>query len=101
MKKITRSKKSVKPLAIIFIIAAAATLLIVAWLIYSSASQNDNQSYSNSETSEVRTDPDANPEERAPSIDENADLKEAEEFLNDTDIDSALDTSELDSFFVE
>jgi len=75
---------------IVIVIVAIGAIGFFGWYLYGQV-----QDQSSDTTTEAMV------EDQAPAVNDSDDLAGAEEFVNDTDIDSELDTSELDAAFEE
>lgn len=74
-------------------IVVLGVLGFVIWTFYQK--QNDGTSSNNNSSGQVQS------ENNAPEINESKDLKKAENYLNNTDIDKQLDTKEIDESLSE
>mgnify|MGYP000023421748 CR=1 FL=1 len=82
----SRNQKGAGPIEIILILVAVGILAFVGWYVYKAGqggSLNDGSGSNQSET--------------VPQVNQSSDLKEAEDFVNSSDVDKQLDTSELDA----
>ncbi|MBW3568885.1 prepilin-type N-terminal cleavage/methylation domain-containing protein [Candidatus Parcubacteria bacterium] len=85
-----KNQKGFGIVEILLSLVVLGVLGFVIWTFYQK--QNDgNSSSSNNSNGQ------AQPENQAPQINESKDLQKAENYLNNTDIDKKLDTTEIDN----
>lgn len=77
----------------LLIVAVIGIIAFVGWRVWDASQSADTGS--DVQTSEQTT------AENAPAVESSEDLGEAEEFLNNTNVDEELDTSELDGVLNE
>jgi len=76
----------------VLIVVIIAIVGFVGWYVWS-MNKDSSETKTNSSTSQTSSESSENP----PAVDNSDDLKEAEDFVNNTDVDKSLDTTELDS----
>lgn len=82
MSKLKSNQSGFSVIEILIVIAVLVVIGFVGWRFISTKQQADNG------TSQSQ---------QAPEVNNSDDLKEAEEFVEGTDVDGQLDTSEIDS----
>lgn len=79
------NQKGFSAAGLVLLLVVLALIAFAGWRVFSSQQSNTAQPAGNGETQTA-----------IPEVKSKQDLKRSEEFLNATDIDSELDTSELD-----
>jgi len=77
-------------------VAVLLVLILVAVIVFAGWRVMNSQESDTSTTPAI-----TQPQNEVPEVNNNDDLQRSEDFLNGTDIDSELDTSELDSVLSE
>lgn len=80
-----RNNKGFSPLEIIIVVAVVAIIAVLGWLFWTNLQANDSEQ---ALTSIEQSQP--------PAVTDSKGLSESESYLNELDVDSALDTSEID-----
>lgn len=77
----------------VIILVVVGLIGLVGWYVYTTQSKQQDSQTSAPATSQS--------EDKVPEVNSSGDLQAAEEFVNETDVDKALDTSEIDSALSE
>lgn len=90
MNKLRTSQKGFSLIEIVLVVAVLAIIGFLGWRMMSAQQGATDTNSSKTDT-----------EEKAPVVNDDSDLKEAEDFLNDKDIDNTLNTDEIDAALSE
>lgn len=82
----SKNQKGAGPVEIILILVAIGALAFVGWYVYKAG-----------QSGSLKDDNGTSQSDNLPQVNKTSDLKETENYLNSSDVDKQLDTSELDA----
>lgn len=85
------NQQGVGAVGVIVLLVVVGLIVFGAWWYLNSQNETDDQT----------TPAPTTQEDQVPEIEEEGDLQNTEEFLEDTDVDQELDTSEIDAVLTE